>query len=112
MHGIAANADTPACSLQLVAYSLVDSFINVCELLIKIFCSNSFINPPLLNLSDQSDTFIHSNRERLSATHSTEAGGYIQCPFQRSAKMFVGSSSIRLISSLHNSLAADIDPAT
>ena len=39
-----------------------------------------------------------------------EAGGYIECAFERAAKMFVGNGGVGFIRALYNALAADIDP--
>src|SRR4030095_8281751 len=82
---IATNPDALARSLLLVTYSPINRFIDIRIFLIEIPCSNSFINPPFLNLRDQRNTFIHRNSERLRTSHTAEAGSNIKSAFQRSS---------------------------
>ena len=70
-------------ALLLVAYSFINRFINICIFFIKIFCFNSFINPPFFYFCDQRNTFIHCNGKWLCTAHAAKTGSYVECAFER-----------------------------
>ncbi len=112
INGIAQHTNAFGFTFAAVMHSSVYGIINAGMFFIQVFCFNAFINAPFFYFSNQCHTFVHGNGQRLCATHTTEAGCYIQSSFECAAKMFVGNSCIGFISALHNALAADIYPRT
>ena len=53
---------------------------------------------------------IHGRRQRLRTAHATESATDDELAFERSAEVFLRGRGERLERTLHNSLAADIDP--
>src|SRR5690349_3152708 len=87
-------------------------FIERTRNLVAVTALQTFLDSCWVNFDAEKERAIHGCGERLGAAHSAEPTGYNEFAFQRSAKMFSTRLGKGFESSLHNSLAADVNPRT
>src|SRR6266705_2369003 len=78
--------------------------------LIAITAFQSLLDARWIDIYSEKDGAVHGGGERLGATHSAQAAGQNKFSFKRPAEMFASGGGKRLKCSLHDSLAADVNP--
>src|SRR5947209_8956032 len=68
-------------------------------------------NPGLVDLDVEAHTFVHLDRQRLSASHAAHAAGEDESAFERAAEMLPRARSERLIRPLDDPLGSDVRPS-
>ena len=63
-----------------------------------------------VHFHDQPHTFVHGDRERLSAAHATESRREDELAFERSPAFELGKRAKGFVRALQDPLRADIDP--
>ena len=78
--------------------------------LVAITARQSFLDSRAIDIDAKKKRAIHRRGQRLRAAHSAKPAGNDKFSFERSAEMFHAGSRKSLESSLHDSLAADVNP--
>ena len=78
--------------------------------LVAITARQSLLDSRAIDFDAKEKRAIHCRGQRLRATHSAEAAGNNKLSFERTAKMFHPGSGESFERSLHDSLAADVNP--
>ena len=78
--------------------------------LIAVTALEPFLDPRRIDIDAEKTSAVHRGGERLGATHSAHAAGHDEFAGKAAAEMFLGRGGERFESSLHDSLAADVDP--
>ena len=81
----------------------------VCDL-IAVTALQSLLNARRINFDSEKHCAIHRCGEWLRAAHASEAAGQNKLSFKRTAKMFPASGGKGFECTLHDSLAADVNP--
>ena len=78
--------------------------------LIAITAFQSLLDARWIDIHSEKDGAVHGGGERLRATHSAQAAGQNEFSFKRPAEMFAACGRKSLKRTLHDSLAADVNP--
>src|SRR5436853_7236887 len=88
----------------------LERFIERTRDLVAITVLQSFLDPRRIDFDAEKNRAIHGRSERLRAAHSAEAAGQNKFSFKRTAKMLPAGCRESFKRSLHDSLAADVNP--
>ena len=112
---IRAIADQPNRNRFSFFPRLVDQlqrFIERLRDLVAIAALQSLLDPRRIDFDAEKNRTVHRRGERLRATHAAESAGDNKFSFERSAEMLAAGCRKRFECSLHDSLAADVNPRT
>src|SRR6202140_1333038 len=77
---------------------------------VEVTALQSLLDPHWIHFNPKKERAVHGGGEGLRAAHSAESAGDNEFSFERSAEMFAAGRGKSLERSLHNSLAADVNP--
>jgi hypothetical protein len=78
--------------------------------LVAVTALQSLLDSRGVDFDSEKNRAVHCRGERLRAAHSAETAGKHEFPVEGSIEMLAPSGSKSFECSLHNPLAADVDP--
>jgi len=110
--GIRLQPDGPRRALGGPPAYAVQRFVDTVGGFVKIARRESPRDAARIHFDNEGGSAVHGRGERLGAAHAPEAGGDDHLARQRAAEVSLRNGGERLVSPLHNPLAADVDPAS
>src|SRR5439155_3566077 len=90
----------------------LERFIERPRDLIAVTAVQSLLDPRRIDFDAEENRAVHRRSQRLCATHAAEAAGQNEFSIERTAEMFTARRCKSFKRSLHNPLAADVNPRT
>ena len=88
----------------------LERFVERARDLVAIAALQSLLDPRGIDVDAEKKRTVHGRGQRLRAAHSAESAGDNKFSFERSAEMFAARFGESFERSLHDSLAADVNP--
>ena len=108
---IAEQADGNRLAARTMRFDQGQRIVQIARLLVEVARAQAKINARLLAFDDQRAGAREARRQRLRAAHAAEPRAQDPAPRPRTAIVLASGLGKRLVGTLHNALAADVDPA-